>query len=198
MAQAGQLLAQYGVVTRDAVAAEGLPGGFAGLYPVLAALEDRGRVRRGYFVAGLGGSQFADPGAVDRLRGLRAEDAGTTPSSVLAATDPANPFGLVLPWPEGGRCSRTPGAHVVLAEGRLVAYLTREQRQLHAFLPEEEPERTRLGRAAARALRSWAQRTGRFRLGWSPAETETGLGGLRPFLLETGFVPSGPGARLGS
>ena len=101
-ALAEQLLARHGVLTRPAVMAEGVAGGFSALYPVLKALEEAGRVRRGYFVAGLGGSQFALPGALDRLRAVReaaADDEGATAAAVLAATDPANPYGGVLPWP---------------------------------------------------------------------------------------------------
>ncbi|GAB7050750.1 hypothetical protein JCM9534A_58760 [Catenuloplanes indicus JCM 9534] len=100
------LLERHGVVTRGAVAAEGPPGGFAGVYPVLAAMEERGAARRGYFVEGLGAAQFAVPGAVDRLRALadKAEDpsrrTSAGPALILAATDPANPFGAALPWPD--------------------------------------------------------------------------------------------------
>ncbi|MDR7325012.1 DEAD/DEAH box helicase [Catenuloplanes sp. NPDC020197] len=100
------LLERHGVVTRGAVAAEGPPGGFAGVYPVLAAMEERGAARRGYFVEGLGAAQFAVPGAVDRLRALadKAEDPSRRssggPALILAATDPANPFGAALPWPD--------------------------------------------------------------------------------------------------
>jgi ATP-dependent Lhr-like helicase len=164
---------------------------------VLVAFEERGRARRGYFIAGLGGSQFADPGALERLRELRDGGADAPAAQVLAATDPANPFGQSLPWPgEGRRTSRSAGAHVVLVDGRLTAYLTREQRELHGFLPDEDPLRSRLGRACARALHEWARRTGRLRLGWRPGDS-AGLGALRAHLLEAGFVPSGPGVRLG-
>ncbi|HEX6487511.1 MAG TPA: DEAD/DEAH box helicase [Candidatus Dormibacteraeota bacterium] len=126
-AQAGALLQRHGVLTREAVLAEGRPGGFAQLYPVLRAMEEAGRVRRGYFVGGMGGSQFALPGAVDRLRSLR--DAGGD-VLCLAATDPAQPFGAVLPWPEGGRMARQPGAYVVLDGGSLACYLERGGRTL--------------------------------------------------------------------
>jgi ATP-dependent helicase Lhr and Lhr-like helicase len=126
-ARALQLLERYGVLTREAALGEGAEGGFAGVYPVLKALEERGQVRRGYFVAGLGAAQFAVPGAVDRLRAEReagTDDAG--PPIVLAATDPAQPFGASLPWPElDGRPARSAGALVVLSAGRLLAYLER-------------------------------------------------------------------------
>ncbi len=127
-AEAGVLLQRHGVLTREAVVGEGWPGGFASLYPVLRAMEESGRIRRGYFVEGLGGSQFALPGAVDRLRSLRESGGGVI---ALAATDPANPYGTVLDWPEsGGRMSRAAGAYCVLDDGRLVLYLERGGRSL--------------------------------------------------------------------
>ncbi|WP_085067104.1 Lhr family helicase [Catenuloplanes japonicus] len=129
-ATADLLLERHGVVTRGAVAAEGPPGGFAGVYPVLAAMEERGAARRGYFVEGLGAAQFAVPGAVDRLRALadKTDDPGrrTTggPALILAATDPANPFGAALPWPDravdsgdGGVASSTGPRDVPAAAG---------------------------------------------------------------------------------
>jgi ATP-dependent helicase Lhr and Lhr-like helicase len=142
-ARALQLLDRYGVLTREAVLAEGVPGGFAGVYGVLRALEESGRVRRGYFVAGLGGAQFALPGAVDRLRDFR-DRAGGDPHgppveiTVLAATDPAQPYGAALPWPDpveagSGRPARATGAYVVLAAGEPAAYLERGGRSLVTF-----------------------------------------------------------------
>jgi ATP-dependent Lhr-like helicase len=136
-AQARQLLDRHGVVTREAVLAEGLPGGFAGIYPVFRAMEDAGQVRRGYFVAGLGAAQFAHPGAVDRLRAGRREadpDEERGDTVVLAAADPAQPYGAALPWPEGdGRPARQAGAYVVLADGAPAAYLERGARSLLTF-----------------------------------------------------------------
>ncbi|HZV51137.1 MAG TPA: DEAD/DEAH box helicase [Candidatus Dormibacteraeota bacterium] len=129
-AQAGVLLQRHGVLTREAVVAEGWPGGFAALYPVLRAMEEAGRARRGYFVAGLGGSQFALPGAVDRLRSCREPDGRVL---ALAATDPANPYGATLPWPEheaGARPARAAGAYVVTESGELRLYLERGGRSL--------------------------------------------------------------------
>jgi len=126
--EAGVLLQRHGVLTREAVVGEGWPGGFAGLYPVLRAMEEAGRIRRGYFVEGLGGSQFALPGAVDRLRSVREGGGGIV---ALAATDPANAFGAALPWPQSdGRMGRTAGAYCVIDEGRLVLYLERGGRSL--------------------------------------------------------------------
>jgi ATP-dependent Lhr-like helicase len=197
-ALAGQLLARHGVLTRDAVAAEGIPGGFAALYPVLSALEEQGKIRRGYFVAGLGGSQFADSGALERLRVLRESCAETPVAVVLGAADPANPYGVTLPWPEAGaRVARVSGAHVVLVDGLLAAYLSREERELIVFLPEAEPSRSAVGRAAAQALTSWTLRTSRPGLGWSAEEEVPAVRGpLAPFLLATGFQAWGPGFRL--
>ncbi|MFM7251466.1 MAG: DEAD/DEAH box helicase, partial [Ilumatobacteraceae bacterium] len=111
------LLERHGVVTREAVAAEGVVGGYATLYRVLTLLEERGRCRRGYFVAGLGAAQFALPGAVDRLRAALPTADARQPA-VLAATDPAQPFGAALEWPAtAGRPARSANAVVVLADG---------------------------------------------------------------------------------
>jgi len=122
------LLDRYGVVTRGSVAAEDLPGGFAGVYRVLAAAEDAGRVRRGYFVEGLGAAQFAETGVIDRLR-AQAEPRKKG-AVVLAAADPANPYGAALAWPSrpsgvAHLPGRKAGALVVVADGRLVCYLER-------------------------------------------------------------------------
>ncbi len=197
-ALAGQLLARHGIVTRDAVAAEGVAGGFAALYPVFTALEDAGRVRRGYFVAGLGGTQFADAGAVERLRALRDAPIGPPLAVVLAATDPANPYGAALPWPEAaqGRGARAAQFHVVLVDGALAAIVGRGERELAVFLPAEEPSRSRVGQAAAHALARWAARSGRTAFGWSTDEEPLTKSPLAPYLLDAGFVPSGPGFRL--
>ncbi len=130
-----QLLERYGVLTREMALAEGAEGGFAGVYPVLKELEERGQVRRGYFVAGLGAAQFALPGAVDRLRDLR-QDSGEAPSEVLvlAACDPAQPYGGALGWPETeGRPSRAVGAYVVLRGGMPMVFLERGARSLTLF-----------------------------------------------------------------
>jgi len=130
VAVAGLLLERHGVLTREAVRAEGVPGGFAGIYPVLRAMEESGRIRRGYFVAGMGGAQFALPGAVDRLRAARdpgeaGAAVGTDDSVlVLAATDPANVHGLSVPWPQKGP-TRVAGAYVVFVDGTLSLYVER-------------------------------------------------------------------------
>jgi ATP-dependent Lhr-like helicase len=120
------LLERYGIVTRETVLAEGIPGGFAALYGELANLETLGTARRGYFVEGLGGAQFALPAAIERLRTMRTDEpAGAV---VLAATDPANPFGATLPWPkrdDARRPARVPGAYVVTVDAEPVLYVER-------------------------------------------------------------------------
>ncbi len=154
-ALAAQLLDRYGVLVRDAVAAEDVPGGFSAVYQVLKAMEDAGRARRGYFVEGLGGAQFAVPGAIDRLRAVRERavlgrgdgdgwlDGGRAPEEppdavALAATDPANPFGAALAWPDPvpgapRSAKRAAGAYVVLLDGRLLVYAERGGRSLLTF-----------------------------------------------------------------
>jgi ATP-dependent Lhr-like helicase len=133
-ARALQLLDRHGVLTREAVGSEGVPGGFAGVYAVGRALEEQGRTRRGYFVAGLGAAQFALPGAVERLRSVRDASTDRPALVALAATDPAQPYGAALPWPEsGGRPARAAGAYVVLADGAAAAYLERGARSVVTF-----------------------------------------------------------------
>jgi len=140
MAYAQQLLERHGVVTREAVLAEGGVGGFAAVYAVFKVMEERGHVRRGYFVNGLGAAQFALPGAVDRLRDVRdRNDADLHPESepepiVLAATDPAQPYGSTLPWPMSeGRPSRSAGALVVLHEGEPLVWFDARGHSLVMF-----------------------------------------------------------------
>ncbi|HEX9695142.1 MAG TPA: DEAD/DEAH box helicase [Actinomycetota bacterium] len=133
-ARALQLLDRHGVLTREAVRAENLPGGFAGIYPVLKTLEESGRARRGHFVAGLGAAQFALPGAVDRLRAVRESEAANV--VVLAAADPAQPYGAALPWPDSPhRPARAAGAWVIMAGGEAAAYLERGGHSLIVFDP---------------------------------------------------------------
>jgi ATP-dependent Lhr-like helicase len=148
-----QLLNRYGVLMREHVAAENVPGGFSAIYDVLKALEESGRIRRGYFVAGLGATQFALPAAVDLLRQLRTAPTAEKPEFVqLAATDPANPYGSVLRWPElpvadedsetaPRILTRAAYAEVILRNGQLVAWLRRGNPNILVFLPAEEPER---------------------------------------------------------
>ena len=160
-ATAQQLLTRFGVVTRETVAAEAIAGGFSAVYQVLKAMEEAGRIRRGYFVAGLGGAQFATPAAVETLRAMR--DAPETPRTyVLAATDPANPYGAIVRWPPaaptaddtaGRGPTRSAGARVVLVDGAFAGYLRRGERELLLFAPEVEPRRAQVTREVARALR---------------------------------------------
>jgi ATP-dependent helicase Lhr and Lhr-like helicase len=137
-AQAELLLERYGIVTREQVLAEGIPGGFSSLYDSLVALETIGVARRGYFIEGLGGAQFALPGAVERLRAQRDDD--EAPPVVLAATDPAQPYGAVLKWPriEGRSPARTHGAYVVLAGAEPVLYVERGGKGLQVLVAEDD------------------------------------------------------------
>jgi ATP-dependent Lhr-like helicase len=205
-ALAETLLDRYGVLTRGTVTAERVPGGFAAVYPVLRALEDAGRCRRGYFVEGLGAAQFALPGAVDRMRALRdaAQPGGParpTPSQalVLAAGDPANPYGAALPWPArpdeavgAHKPGRKAGALVVLIDGELVLYVERGGRTLLSWCADP----IRLGPAAAalaRAVRDGA-------LGRLTVERADGAGvydsPLAHALQAAGFHPTPRGLRL--
>jgi ATP-dependent Lhr-like helicase len=184
------LLERYGIVSREQVLAEGVPGGFSLLYDALSQLETLGTCRRGYFIEGLGGAQFALPGAVERLRSApAAEDA---PALVLAATDPAQPYGAALPWPkrddEARRPQRAAGAYVVLAGGEPVVYVERGGRGL-SFLVEHDDPRVR---PALEALARFvtADRTRRLSLERIDGEPVVGS----PFeglLIELGFR-SGP------
>jgi ATP-dependent helicase Lhr and Lhr-like helicase len=141
------LLERHGVVVREGVMAEGHEGGFAAVYPVLRALEESGRIRRGYFVEGLGAAQFALPGAVERLRALRDTPSGIGDPAivqVLAATDPANPYGAALPWPRRGDDDRRPfqraaGASVVLVDGIAALYLDRGGRSMQTLPAFDDP-----------------------------------------------------------
>ena len=167
-ALATQLLERYGIVTREIVHAEGIAGGFSAVYEVYKAMEESGRIRRGYFIAGQGATQFALPGADERLRGLR-ELPERSDTLIIAATDPANPYGAAVPWPvrrgEDGandeptgdgesppRPQRAAGAHVILHNGALVAWIAKSERNLLTFLPETEPERTHAAEAIAHSL----------------------------------------------
>jgi ATP-dependent helicase Lhr and Lhr-like helicase len=130
------LLERYGILTREQVLAEGVPGGFSAIYSELSRLETIGVARRGYFLEGLGGAQFALPGAVERLRAKGADDGQR--AVVLAAVDPAQPYGAALPWPKprddhGRRPARTAGAYVVLVAGDPIVYLERGGRALQTL-----------------------------------------------------------------
>jgi ATP-dependent Lhr-like helicase len=219
-----QLLARHGVVTREAVAADGVAGGFGLVYPVLKTMEEHGRIRRGYFVAGLGATQFAMPGALDLLRSLR-DPPDDLEIAVLAATDPANPYGAALKWPsrnelqspqrsqskdfsadsvvvavpsgDSGRGpTRSVGATVILVNGALAAYLPRGDRQLVTFLPDAEPDRSRVGRAVAHVLIERARSGGESPRGMLIEEIDAGPPSshpLAPLLAEAGFVAGAMG-----
>jgi ATP-dependent Lhr-like helicase len=255
-AVAQQLLTRYGVVTREVTTTENVPGGFGAIYPVLRAMEESGRIRRGYFVAGLGAAQFAMPGAVDMLRSLRErsndpENEGPT-AVVLAATDPANPYGAALKWPafaasnssaaqarqarfaasnssaaparqarstaSGGSAAstqranaagggddersglrgptRSVGTTVVLVDGELAAYLSRGDRQLLTWLPEAEPQRSRVARGLARALIDRARGGGESPRGMLIQEidgSQPATHPLLPYLVDAGFVSGAMG-----
>ena len=149
------LLERYGVLTREQVLAEGIPGGFASIYGALGELETLGVCRRGYFVEGLGGAQFALPGAVERLRSGRSPEQDRT--QVLAAVDPAQPLGAALPWPRREslkrRPSRVAGAYIVFVDAQPVLYLERGRRGILTLDSHEPPLLVAL-RALADAVRS--------------------------------------------
>ncbi|MEU8068543.1 DEAD/DEAH box helicase [Micromonospora sp. NPDC049151] len=205
-ALADLLLERHGVVTRGAVVAEQVTGGFAGVYPVLSAMEERGAARRGYFVEGLGAAQFAVPGAVDRIRALADDTQGRGgPTVVLAATDPANPYGAALPWPErvvdsgdgaapatGHRAGRKAGALVVLVGGDLVLYVERGGRTILSFTDDTDTLGA-AGKALADAVHSGA-------LGAISVERADGeavhASPLRDALTAAGFRATPRGLRL--
>ncbi|MEV4655664.1 ATP-dependent helicase [Micromonospora sp. NPDC049301] len=208
-ALADVLLERHGVVTRGAVMAEQVVGGFAAVYPVLSALEERGAARRGYFVEGLGAAQFAVPGAVDRLRALAEPADGARarggPATVLAATDPANPYGAALPWPDraidsgdgaapatGHRAGRKAGALVVQVAGDLVLYVERGGRTLLSFTDDGDTLAA-AGKALADAVHSGA-------LGAMSVERADGeavqSSPLRDALTAAGFRTTPRGLRL--
>jgi ATP-dependent helicase Lhr and Lhr-like helicase len=179
------LLERYGVVTREQVLAEGFPGGFAMLYDSLGQLETLGVCRRGYFVEGLGGAQFALPGAVERLRAQK-EDEG---AHVLAATDPAQPYGAALPWPkrredERKRPARAAGAYVVLVGAEPVLYVERGGKGLQTLVPEGDDRM----RAAFEALADFVRGARIRKLDLERVDGENVVGSdLQPLLVELGF-----------
>ncbi len=185
-AMAELLLERYGIVTRETVLAEGVPGGFASLYGELVNLETLGTSRRGYFVEGLGGAQFALPGAVERLRSLR-DDEPARPL-VLAATDPANAYGASLPWPKRDDSSRRParvaGAHVVFLDAEPVLYVERGGKGLVAL---RDPDESWL-RDALETLADHVRRGRIKRLAVERFDGEPVVGSeLEPLLIDIGF-----------
>ena len=156
-AQALALLDRHGVLTREAVLAEGIDGGFAAIYPVLRALEEAGRIRRGYFVDGLGAAQFALAGAIDQLRATRDAEPSAPRVDLLAAADPAQPYGAALGWPRRDAADRRPyqraaGAYVVLVDGAPVLVLERGGHGLATLPAADDPRQLELALGALRAL----------------------------------------------
>jgi ATP-dependent helicase Lhr and Lhr-like helicase len=215
---AHQLLARHGVVTRETAIQEPIGGGFSTVYLVLKAMEDAGRVRRGYFVSGLGAAQFAMPAALDLLRSLR-DPPESFKAVVVAANDPACPYGSLLKWPasawadelahieqrdsapaeEGGRPTRTAGALVILVDGYAGGYLRRSERELLIFAPSTEPTRSHMTRAVAGALARLSASREEGRRGMliadidgSPATTHPAA----PLFIAAGFIPTAMGLQL--
>jgi len=184
------LLERQGIVTRDSVRGEGIPGGYGAVYAELRALETLGTCRRGYFVEGLGGAQFALGGAVERLRELRPRDGEEAEPLVLAAADPAQPYGGALPWPKraDGRAARVAGAHVVLLGGEPALYVERGGRSL---VPLRDPDPEWL-RPALAALVAFVKRGGAKRLAVERFDGEAvGETLVMSLLVEAGFL-AGP------
>jgi ATP-dependent helicase Lhr and Lhr-like helicase len=185
------LLERQGIVTRDGVRGEGIRGGYGAVYGELRALETLGVCRRGYFVEGLGGAQFALPGAVERLRELRAGSRGQEPDAlVLAAADPAQPYGAAVPWPRrsGARAARVAGAWVVLLDGEAALFVERGGRSL-VPLREPDPEwlRPALAALVAHVRAGGAKRLAVERFDGAPVVETDALG----LLVEAGFL-AGP------
>jgi ATP-dependent Lhr-like helicase len=213
-----QMLNRYGILTRETIAQENIPGGFSAVYDVLKALEESGRVRRGYFIAGLGAAQFALPAAVDLLRSLRSNP-DKPEILALSASDPANVYGSVLRWPQGAQqagddaessepgprsLTRSVGASVILRNGELVGYMRRNNPNLQVFLSTDEPDRSNAARDLATFLAQSAQESMR-------QEESRHRGGLlistingQPvhehflsrFLMDAGFTPAPMGFNM--
>jgi len=206
---ANQLLARHGVVTRETIAHEPVAGGFSIVYQVLKAMEDAGRVRRGYFVAGLGAAQFAMPAALDLLRSLR-DTPETFKAHLLSATDPASPYGSLVKWPgpawtedgtnDGSRGpTRTAGALVILIDGYAGAYLRRGERELLLFMPSAEPIRSHATQAVARSLVHWSASREEGRRGMLLAEIDGVPASTHPaarIFVKEGFLATAMGLQL--
>ena len=185
------VLERQGIITRDGVRGEGIPGGYGAVYGELRALETLGVCRRGYFVEGLGGAQFALPGAVERLRELRPREDEEPDALVLPAADPAQPYGAALPWPKraDGRAARVAGAQVVLLGGEPALFVERGGRSL---VPLRDPDEDWL-RVALAALVEHVKKGGsKKRLAVERFDSEpVGETEIMPLLLEAGFL-AGP------
>lgn len=185
MAWSQTMLQRYGVVSREAVASEGLPGGFTPLYQTYKALEESGRVRRGYFVEGLSGAQFAWAQTVDRLRS-EGESTQAKDPLVLATIDPANPYGTLLSWPESaGRPRRASGTFTIFVDGHPVLFVEKGAKKILTFPKLEEPE---FREAALRGLEKVAaSRRGRMLTIHEIDGTSAAKHPLYPALKQVGF-----------
>jgi ATP-dependent Lhr-like helicase len=207
-AAARQLLLRNGIVMRESAAVENLSGGYPSVYPALKIMEESGSIRRGMFVSGMGAAQFAMPAAIDMLRSLRPPHA--PPEAVhLAASDPANPYGGLLPWTgdpvpaeaDAARhnMARAAGASVILIDGRLAAFFRRHNPAIQVFLPADEPERSQFALAlaqklAAVAIRFQTRRSGLLitTIDGEPAASHP----LGPYLGGSGFVSTAAGYQM--
>jgi ATP-dependent Lhr-like helicase len=199
-AQIERAVGRHGLIVRGSLSAEPIPGGFSAAYKVLSSMAERGRLTRLYLVDGLGGAQFAAPGAVDRVRDASAHRSEGT-AYVLAATDPANPYGAALAWPGSGdsghRPGRKAGALVVLVDGTLAAYLERGGRSLITFAGCA-PQDLRSGLAAlSRALRLAGGRTAIQRVNGESAAAMHPGDPVADALTSAGFVLTPSGLRPG-
>jgi ATP-dependent Lhr-like helicase len=214
-ARAEALLERHGVLTRGAVQAEQVTGGFSAVYPVLRAFEENGRARRGYFVETLGAAQFGTPGSIDRLRSFASPDRVPGGPVVLAATDPANVYGAALPWPEravgsteeavdvgegtgsrkptGHRAGRKAGALVVLVDGELVLYVERGGKTLLSWT-EDETVLKEAATALSSAVASGA--LGRMTVQKADGASVHESGPLSAALQAAGFAATPRGLRL--
>ena len=200
-ATAQQMLTRNGIVMRETAAAENVRRGYTAIYPALKTMEESGWVRRGMFVAGMGAAQFATSAAVDMLRSLRRPDERLD-AVHLAASDPANPYGGLLPWveaPADHSMSRAAGASVILVNGRLAAFFRRKNPSIRVFLPEDEPDRSQVARHLAQKLAAVAIRLQGRRSGLliatvndEPASNHF----LGRFLEENGFVSTSAGYQM--
>jgi ATP-dependent Lhr-like helicase len=199
-----QLLTRYGIVSREAAIADRVQGGYSTVYPVLRAMEEAGHVRRGMFVAVLGAAQFASPAAVDLLRSFRTgQQSGEAVN--LAASDPANPYGTLLPWPREEAddpqhgLARAAGASVVLVNGALTAFLRRRSNAIRVFLPTDEPDRSDAARLLAQQLAEIAVWRQTFRGGLLIGEINGQPAReyyLAQFLKDSGFVDTALGFQM--
>ncbi|MGI9062455.1 MAG: Lhr family helicase, partial [Pseudonocardiaceae bacterium] len=196
--RAEAFLERHGVLTRGALETERVTGGFAAVYKVLRAMEESGRCRRGYVVEGLGAAQFAVPGAIDRLRALnRPDDSSDRDAVVLAAADPAQPYGAALPWPAATgdvrhRPGRKAGALAVLVDGAAVLYVERGGRSLLSFTEDDDALRAAVAALATAVHQGWLGT-----LSVQRADGEAALASvLAGHLREAGFRTTPKGLRL--